>query len=189
MYKMAEKGITYTAKYELDAKDKLIIEALFENGRYSIADLSKKTGIRRDSVLYRLKKLQREKVILGFQPIVNCPSIGYPNIAVVLLRTQSRQTGDKKDFIDKIKHKPSVIHIATTLGRFDYYLVILYNQHDDLNRTLEEIRIAKPGYVLEYEMLQVVEEPKYDDIRGLVLGSEKGGRTEKHKNRRQTIDS
>ncbi|MEK6959653.1 MAG: Lrp/AsnC family transcriptional regulator [Nanoarchaeota archaeon] len=180
---MAEKGVAYTEKYDLDTKDKLIIGALFENGRYSIADLSKKTGIRRDSALYRLKKLQKEKVILGFRPIVNCPSIGYPNIAVVLLRTQSRQTGDKKDFIDKIKHKPSIIHIATTLGRFDYYLVILYNQHDDLNRTLEEVRIAKPGYVLEYEMLQVVDEPKFDDILGLVLSSQTGGKVKERRKR------
>ena len=42
----------------LDNKDKKILNALNENARLSIANLSRETGIKRDSILYRLNKLK-----------------------------------------------------------------------------------------------------------------------------------
>ena len=54
-------GIEYTSEQKLDAKDKKIISALMENARYSIAEIAKKTGLRRDSVIYRIKKLAKIK--------------------------------------------------------------------------------------------------------------------------------
>ena len=43
---------------KLDKKDKAIIKALEEDGRALIRDIAKKTGIPRDSVNYRIKKLR-----------------------------------------------------------------------------------------------------------------------------------
>ena len=43
----------------LDKKDKKILQALDKNARLSIANISRKTGIQRDSILYRINKMKK----------------------------------------------------------------------------------------------------------------------------------
>ena len=162
-------GIEYTSEQKLDAKDKKIISALMENARYSIAEIAKKTGLRRDSVIYRIKKLSENKVIKGYQPIINPPALGYPNLAIILLKTKTINQKAKQDFINKIKSLPNVIHIFTLLGRFEYYLAVLYKTHEQLHLLLEEIRQIIPDYVQDYDILQVVDEPKFENMIGIVM--------------------
>lgn len=166
---MANKGIKYVQKYKLDQKDKQIIKTLFENGRYSIADIAKKTRIRRDSVMYRIKKLQENYVITGFQPIINGPAIGFPNTATILLKTKLKTQKEKQDFIEKIKAISPILHIALTIGKYDYQLAILHRDTEHLYKIIEGIKTAVPGYVLEYEVLQIVDEPKFEDVENLVM--------------------
>jgi len=166
---MKHKGVIYTEEYKLDAKDKKIIQVLFENGRYTIAQISKKTGIRRDSVVYRLKKMEKNKVILGFQPIINAPTVGLPNIATILLKTSLSKKEDKEKFIRKVKNLPKIVHMATTIGKYDYQLALIYKDHQDLYNELEKIQLIKPDFITDHEVLQIVDEPKFEDMEGLVM--------------------
>ena len=166
---MVNMGMRQVSEYEIDAKDKKIIQALFENARFSIADIAKKTGIRRDSIIYRLKKLQEKDVILGFQPMINPPALGFPNVAIVLLRSQLKKMSEKNEFIRKVKQKPEIVHMTVLMGKYDYYLAIIYKDQNQLFKLLEEINLIMPGYIIDYEMLQIVEEPKYEDMLGVVL--------------------
>ncbi len=166
---MKHKGIKYVQKQELDEKDKQIIKTLFENGRYSIADIAKKTGYRRDSIMYRIKKMEENSVITGFQPIINGPAIGFPNVATILLKNKMTTQHEKEEFIKKLMHISPIVHIATTIGKYDMQLAIMYKSTEHLYKIIEEIKTAIPGYVMEYEVLQIVDEPKFEDVESLIL--------------------
>jgi len=63
---------------KLDGKDKKILKALDQNARLSIANISRKTGIQRDSVLYRINKMKKEGVIKFFHTALDPVILGYP---------------------------------------------------------------------------------------------------------------
>jgi len=165
---MKEYDFNPEKEYKLDKKDKQILLALLENGRYTISQISKKTGLRRDSIIYRIKKLQVNKVILDFQPLISAGALGFPNIAQLLLKTKISNKEDKDFFIQKLKQEPRIVHISVTIGRYDIYLALIYKEHTELYKIIEKIKAIKPDLILDYEVLQVVDDPKFEDMEGLV---------------------
>jgi Lrp/AsnC family leucine-responsive transcriptional regulator len=57
--------------YELDEADKKILKELSKNARINIVDLAEKTGLTRDIINYRLKKLTKEKIIVQYRCYLN----------------------------------------------------------------------------------------------------------------------
>ena len=169
---MENKGIKYVEKNTIDNKDKQILSKLFENGRYSIADIANKTGIRRDSIIYRLKKMQENYIITGFQPIINPAALGYSNVATIMLKTKLISKEEKEHFINKLIKNSYILHIATTIGKYDFQLATVYKDTNQLNNIIEEIKMIIPDYVTEYEVLQIVEEPKFEDMQGFIQNLE-----------------
>ena len=166
---MENRGIKYVKSYSLDEKDRQIIKMLFENARYTIAEIAKKTGFRRDSIIYRIKKLEENHVILGFQPLINAPAIGYTNITTLLIKTRMASPKEKEIFTKGLVKIFSVIHAATTMGKYDYQLAVAHESTEQLHRVVEEIKSIVPDLITETEILQVVDEPKYENILGLVI--------------------
>ncbi|MCK4670097.1 MAG: Lrp/AsnC family transcriptional regulator [Nanoarchaeota archaeon] len=161
-------GIEYRKPYKLDKKDKQIIRALFEDGRLSIAEISKKTQIRRDSVAYRLKKLQKEGVLTGFVPVLNPPSIGLPNISILLLRLKSTTEEEKQKFLKKLVANRYAVHIFGLIGKFDFYVSLVYKNTNHLNEIIKDIRGFIPNLIEDFDVYQVADEPKFEQMKDLV---------------------
>ena len=160
-------GIVYKEPYKLDKKDKAIIKVLFEDGRMSIADIAKKTLLRRDSVAYRLKKLQREEVITGFIPAVNPPSLGLPNISILLLRLKSAVGEEKQEFLKRLVSNKHAVHISSLIGKFDFFVALIYKDTNHLNEIIKNIRSYVPNLVEDFETYQVADEPKFEQMKDL----------------------
>ncbi|MCA9459757.1 MAG: hypothetical protein KC550_04380, partial [Nanoarchaeota archaeon] len=107
--------------------------------------------------------------ITGFQPIINGPAIGYSNAATILLKIKLTTIEEKNLFIKKLTNISPIVHIATTIGKYDLQLAILYKNTEQLYKIIEEIKILIPNFIIEYEILQIVEEPKFEDVESLVL--------------------
>ncbi|MBW3018589.1 AsnC family transcriptional regulator [Candidatus Woesearchaeota archaeon] len=157
-------GIVYGKEQKVDAKDKKLLKVLFQDGRMSIADLAKKTGLRRDSVARRLKRLREEEVVTAFIPIINPPALGYPNIAILLLRTKPGE--DKAKFLNKLKVNKFIVHIAKLIGKFDAYCAIVYRDTNHLNSIIDEIKTYSA--LDDFEIYQVAAEEKFEDMESLL---------------------
>jgi len=165
---MADAGIKYGLKQEIDAKDKKIMKALFEDGRMSVADIEKKTGVRRDSVARRLKRLVKEQIITGFVPIINPPALGYPNVALLLLRTKTSNTENKDKFLSRLKANKFIVHISKLIGKYDFYCAIIYKDTNHLNEIIEDVKNYVANFVEDFELYQVADEPKFEDTEALL---------------------
>jgi len=62
---------------KLDRKDKLLLAELDFGSRQSLASLARKLGMSKRGVEYKMRRLEREKVILGYYPVINMPKLGY----------------------------------------------------------------------------------------------------------------
>ena len=60
--------MAYGEKVKLDQKDKKILSLLDHDARLTVAEISRKTGIQRDSVLYRINRMKKMRVIRFFTP-------------------------------------------------------------------------------------------------------------------------
>mgnify|MGYP000274137641 CR=1 FL=1 len=83
----------------LDKKDKKILEILNDNARLTIAGISRKTGIQRDSVLYRVKKLKDSGVIRFFHSVLDPTVLGFPVYTFVNFSLYNLNKEDEKNAI------------------------------------------------------------------------------------------
>lgn len=66
---------------DLDHFDLKILEALSEDGRMSVLQLSKRVGLSKTPCQTRLKRLVDEGYILGFRAVLNPQKLGVDHIA------------------------------------------------------------------------------------------------------------
>jgi DNA-binding Lrp family transcriptional regulator len=165
---MDKVGIVYGVEQKVDAKDKKILKVLFEDGRMSIADIATKTRLRRDSVARRLKRLRKDKVITGFVPVINPPALGYPNVALMLFRVKTGNDASKKKFQDKLVGNKFILHVSKLIGKFDFNCAVIYENTNHLNQIVEEIKTYVPNFIDNFELFQVVDEPKFEKMSDLL---------------------
>lgn len=155
-------------RQSLDIKDKKILRALLNEGRASIADLAKKTGLKRDSVIRRIKRMQIEKTITGFAPLIEPAALGLPNFAILLIRTKTNPLESRKKIIRELANDKFVFHVAKIIGKYDLFCMLTYRDTQHLNMVLEEIKSFVPDFIEDIEVYPIAEEYKFQDMSQLL---------------------
>ena len=70
----------------LDATDAVILAALVQDGRKTIAELAKLVGLSAPSVSERLRRLEEANVIRGYQAVVDPEGLGLPLAVYIRIR-------------------------------------------------------------------------------------------------------
>ncbi|MGV1917844.1 Lrp/AsnC family transcriptional regulator [Rhizobium sp. 22-785-1] len=131
MVKMPETG-------DLDHFDVKIIEALSEEGRLSVLELSRRVGLSKTPCQTRLKRLVDEGYILGFRASLNPAKLGLDHIAfteVKLSDTREKALDEFNAAVRKIKEVEECHMIA---GAFDYLLKVRTTDIRKYRRVLGE---------------------------------------------------
>ena len=159
----------------LDKKDKKILEILNDNARLTIAGISRKTGIQRDSVLYRVKKLKDSGVIRFFHSVLDPTVLGFPVYTFVNFSLYNLNKEDEKKFIYFLRLQKNIVYVAKTTGKWDTVIAIAAKDLKQFDNIMTEIRMKFSKIIKEYDSSSIIKEYKYDDMVGLVeeLESEK----------------
>ncbi len=131
MVRMPETG-------DLDHFDVKIIEALSEEGRLSVLELSRRVGLSKTPCQTRLKRLVDEGYILGFRASLNPAKLGLDHIAfteVKLSDTREKALDEFNAAVRKIKEVEECHMIA---GAFDYLLKVRTTDIRKYRRVLGE---------------------------------------------------
>ena len=94
-----EHLIEFGKKEKLDTKDKKILEILQKNARTPLSQIARKTGIPRDSITYRLKRLEKLKVIRFHHTLINPAKLGYPLYTAVQFSLSNFDEKKEEEFI------------------------------------------------------------------------------------------
>ncbi len=160
--------IEYGKKAKLDQKDKKILEILDKNSRFSIADISRKTGIQRDSVLYRINRMKANKTIRFFHTVLNPSILGYPIYTFVNFVLHNLDEEKEKSFLTSLKSNPYVIYCAKTTGKWDITINIAANDLKHFDEIITGIRMRFSAIIKEYETASIIQEYKYDYMVDLI---------------------
>jgi len=153
---------------ELDKKDKKILEVLDQHGRASVSEISRKTGIPRDSVHYRIQRLIKSKVIRFFHVVLNPTELNHPIFTYVSFNFYNLDEQKEKKFYQTLQNNSNVVYVAKTTGKWDCLIAISAKNLEHLDKILREIRKDFSGIIKEFETSSIISELKYDSMVNLI---------------------
>ena len=105
---------------ELDRIDQKIIDALQREGRLPMTELAQRIGLTTSPCTERVKRLEREGVITGYQARVNPEALGRSLLVFVELTLSSKSAQTLEAVRQALLLEPRVIECHLISGSFDY---------------------------------------------------------------------
>lgn len=151
-----------------DEKDKKIIKELQKNCRQSIAEIAKATRLPRDVVVYRIKKLEKEKVILEHHTRLDHQKLGYPLYVYVLFSLYNLSPKEELKFRDYLVRHKRIVYVAKNSGKYDFTIGVCASDYKEFDNLIREIRQKFAKTIKDIETLPTVEEYKFDYMADLI---------------------
>lgn len=113
--------IKYMVEFSnINKKDLKILQALDQDVRASYAQIGRKTGLSKEVVQYRIKQLEKKKILTSYWAI---PSIGNNSkVYKLLIKNKSLGKTKKEEFIKYVLSQKAVSWIASTEGYWDFVI-------------------------------------------------------------------
>jgi len=139
---------------KIDELDKKILKELCHDARIPLVKLAKKLGVSSKVVSYRIKNLEKKKIILGYRPHINFDIMGWKLYKVIFHFTNVTEEKYKR-FRALIKNNPRVVYIVDDIG-IDFDVEIMVRSISELYDFIKEIKYRFPDLIREYETLALV---------------------------------
>jgi len=141
---------------KIDELDKKILKGLCKGARIPLIKLANKLGISAKVAAYRIKRLKKNKVILGYRPLVNHNLLGWMHYKILFYLTNVTHE-DFNKFKAFLKNDPKVIYIVDEIGICDIDVEVMVKSIQDLFKFIKEIKFRFPKLIRDYETLVLVE--------------------------------
>ncbi|GAG23110.1 unnamed protein product, partial [marine sediment metagenome] len=145
---------------KLDLKDRKILYELDFEARQSLSKIGKKVGLPTEVVHYRIKRLEQEKIITGYNFMVDLTKLGRIQYKLYL-RLQHCNDKEKEDMIKYLTAHDKVKWLVSCHGVFDLIIAIETNSILEFDEVKEEISSKIDKYVIEKSITTLVEAPAY----------------------------
>lgn len=108
----------------LDRYDEAIIKLLATDGRLTVTELARRTGLSKSPCQVRLKRLQKDGYILGFRAVLNQKLMGQEHIAFTEVKLSDTREAALSAFNEAVKGVPEIEQCHMIAGAFDYLLKV-----------------------------------------------------------------
>ena len=139
---------------KLDVKDKKIVSLLSTDARMPLTQISKKVGLSRDAVSYRIKGFEDKGVIQGYRTIVNIGKFGYDNYHLFIKLNNPSSEAEKK-VVAKLVKRPFIRAILKFSGNFDLEIALVAKGVSGLDDVLGKVLSDCNGMIQDYEVLAI----------------------------------
>lgn len=130
---------------ELDNIDRKILSILQSDARISITDLAEKVGLSVTPCGERVKRLEKEGVILGYHARIDPNALGLNLLVFVEIKLSAKSGTIFEKFKREIIKLPSVLECHLVSGDFDYLVKARIPQMSDYRTLLGDILLTLPG--------------------------------------------
>ncbi len=129
--------MSFDSESVLDKVGWQILRALQEDARLSFSELGRRVGLSSPAIAERVRRMEDLGIIVGYRAVIDPTKIGYPNLALIHLRTSG-------------EHYPKVQGIARTLsevmechhvtGEDSFVLKVLVSSIQHLEAVVAQLR-------------------------------------------------
>ncbi|WP_137938219.1 winged helix-turn-helix transcriptional regulator [Chitinivorax sp. B] len=143
----------------LDRTDRKILRILQKEGRIPMTDLAERVGLSTTPCSERVKRLERDGVIMGYYARLNPISMGASLLVFVELRLSSKSDEIFEAFRREVLKLPEIMECHLVSGDFDYLIKARIADMSLYRKLLGDILLRLPG-ATESRSYVVMEEVK-----------------------------
>lgn len=141
----------------LDKKDYELLELLAKDGRVRIIDLVEPLKIDESNIRYKIKRLLKEQVILGFYARTNKHRLGF-NTYILLIKLNKEMKPNELEGLRKISN---LFYLKKCSGKYDYMVRFHAINNKQLISTLATIRETLKNNLKNFEVFSILERRKF----------------------------
>lgn len=116
---------------KLDLKDRKILFELDTNSRQSYQEIANNVGLSKDSVFYRIKRLEREGIIQRYQTLIDVGKLGYTSFRI-FYKLQNTTPEKEEEILNYLKNHRIVVWMASVEGYWAINTWILCKEISEL---------------------------------------------------------
>ena len=121
---------------EIDEVDVKILRILNGNARKSYRDIAKELDLSLTTVSKRIKRLEEEKVILGYAPMLNQEKLGFDITAIIGIKILHGRILETER---ALAEDPAVYAVYDSTGDWDAILQARFRTRTDLNAFVKKV--------------------------------------------------
>lgn len=143
----------------IDTMDRAILQALQDNGRLTNTELSDRINLSQTATAERVKRLTREKYILGYSARLSPKMLDRAMLVFIEIKLDRTTPEVFNIFSSFTRKNPDILECHMVAGGFDYLIKARVSDMDHYRRFLSEALLSLPG-VRESHTYAVMEEVK-----------------------------
>jgi len=128
-----------------DKFDRKILQALQENGDYSMKELGEIAGLSHTPCWRRVKRLQAEGIIKGKVTLLDPNKLDLSVTVYTYITVKTHAEESLNAFEAAVQHVKEVVQCHSTSGDKDYVLRVLVNSVSDYERLLKQTLVHLPN--------------------------------------------
>ncbi|MDU9031247.1 Lrp/AsnC family transcriptional regulator [Pseudomonas corrugata] len=130
---------------ELDRTDKALLAALQSNARLTIAELAEHVALTTSPCWRRVKILEENAVITGYQAILSPKALGYGVTAFVSVMMESHSQEMARSFEQRLLEIPEIVACHNVSGRYDFLLEVVAKDLESFGEFAREVLQTLPA--------------------------------------------
>ncbi len=134
----------------LDKTDLRILSEIKRSSAGSYRKIAARVGVHPATLIERLKRLEKEKVILSYTAFIDYSKMGYDYMAVMQVRISK---GKMLDVQNKISRFKGVVSVYDITGEYDSLVKVVCKTRSELSKLVKKIH-GLPG--IEHTNTQVI---------------------------------
>ena len=120
----------------MDKTDERILKNLMMDGRLSARQLALKLGMSTVTILTRIKKMEKAKIIRGYTALIDHEKIGYSLTAIIEIIAKNDKIVSIEDEIAKFENVCGVYDIT---GSTDTIVIAKFKERDGLSKFVKDL--------------------------------------------------
>lgn len=139
---------------KIDKWDKKILTNLYKNSRATLSELSKKVGLPKENIHYRIKRFEKENLI-NYIPYVNLSKLGY-DYFLVRIKLDPLSENYTKFIKDLTKEKKTIWLSEDKLFRATDYNIIAIILHNNFSKIQDHLTVLVETAIIEKFELSLI---------------------------------
>jgi len=125
----------------LDKTDMRILKNLLVDARLSSRQMALKLGMSTVTILTRIKKMEKEKIVKGYTAIIDHEKLGYDLTAIIAIFTKKGKMVEVENELSSLENVCAVYDVT---GESDTVVVAKFKNRDELSKFVKTIS-SKPN--------------------------------------------
>ncbi|MGV8176619.1 MAG: Lrp/AsnC family transcriptional regulator [Candidatus Bilamarchaeaceae archaeon] len=145
---------------KLDDLDTAILSELRKNCKQPMRELAEKLKSHPNTIMERIKKLEKNGIINGYIAAINFRKAGYDLHNLIMIKVSS---GARKDWkvLDDLKGVPQLVAIYASTGTYDVIAISRAKDREDFTNLL--VKLNEKPYILKTKSEMILSAVKHSN--------------------------